>query len=1180
MTQPAERLEEINSHQADDYWVLVRHEVCSSYLGLHVVPVPYLEDAKHYDLLNVLLEKSEKEGSRLLQRKSFFPMGPLREILASLDSKNAQLMEEQIKSKSHFTDDFDHEEMVLDEGVLKSIKLIVKDVNKEDSLFSIRPEILKVSHNFPWILSVRSIYVVYEVFYTTNMLLRVSDSKLIQQFKSDNRIPIGFMCRKFRLESSGMIGDELDMSKSPCRANFVNSYSNTYSAMVRRYYTSAHELKTSVSTRSKGVSSLFRFMLSDCCLACSLDDISPYPDEPGPYSENDHGPEQLPGAGNGEPDGEQREVKEGSVPRTRTQRSSDSEEFMNKKPWVTLTTPLPLETKRFMSLMASHPVGGRRKSVRSAEGSKRAVDWTGYTGVSSLAHRSSISTASSVTPKSLPETSILKAIVESATSLPPVLAKLESAEPVTPPQTPEEYLPSLPVVTELLTSSTSTPSSGEQLPYPWNVLSSADSSSVPLVVREPATSSASTQSQGGPPLPPRIPAASAAARVGKPVISAESAAAQRLAIEHMILSMESAGAPVPAQSPAIGPMVLSLESPVAQRLAMEHMTLSAESEVEPVPAQRLAIEQMTLSAGSAVAPVPAQRLAIEQMTLSAGSAVEPVPAQRAVVTSAAPSAESAPAPAQRTGIKQVTATAETAPAPAPVPVPAQRSDVTSAAPSAKSAHRPRIKRVTPTAESEPVIAQRPIFKASAEPRAAPRSSKRWTTSRPSAGIQPHAVAARRTSLSAHRVGESVHERIGASLTSLLSSAEIAFQSQTTEWPIDLTQTVSAPLLASAEYLNTLGSAAGTESAASLTVPMAARGLQRSGQSPVPSAVRSAAPSAAPSAVPSAVPYAAPSAPSAVPSAARPSSSTSSATSSSTSTSSGSRTGQTCVRAGSVRPRLRYRCAEPGAQPLPHRIDSADLLPTIQDLIGLLREIVASHPGHRCSSSHPRLAPSPSPAPGRRNPCGPCAWTVSTPVPVTGETGPAALQPWPYLSLAAAPSRREPCRPCAGTVPISPTPAPGAPVTRRHCLSRRQQNSPRSSATSSSSDPEAPAPQTRAARPADFPSLLSCGVPGLSTDSEEEHRPSARRHRRTARPCRASPPPLPAASPLSRPPSANCPVCGRLYVTCRCAEEWERRWAPAPASPGPGHELMYSTLRQMLPASSDSEGEENTAGTGR
>ncbi|XP_032879295.1 uncharacterized protein C11orf42 homolog [Amblyraja radiata] len=262
MIQPAERLEEINSHQADDYWVLVRHEVCSSYLGLHVVPVPYLEDAQHYDLLNVLLEKTEKEGSRLLQRKSFFPMGPLREILASLDSKNAQLMEEQIKIKSHFTDDFDHEEMVLDEGVLKSIKLIVKDVNKEDSLFSIKPEILKVSHNFPWILSVRSIYVVYEVFYTTNMQLQVSDSKLIQQFKSANRIPIGFMCRKFRLESSGMIGDELDMSKSPCRANFVNSYSNTYNAMVRRYYTSTHELKTSVSTRSKGVSSLFRFMLS------------------------------------------------------------------------------------------------------------------------------------------------------------------------------------------------------------------------------------------------------------------------------------------------------------------------------------------------------------------------------------------------------------------------------------------------------------------------------------------------------------------------------------------------------------------------------------------------------------------------------------------------------------------------------------------------------------------------------------------------------------------------------------------------------------------------------------------------------------------------------------------------------------------------------------------------------
>ncbi|XP_048453803.1 uncharacterized protein C11orf42-like [Rhincodon typus] len=185
------KLEQIDRRQADDYWVLVRQEVCAAYLGVQVVPVPFLVDAEQYELMNVLLERSESVGCKILRRKSFIPLGPLKEILFDIDPESTELMENNIERQMNSTSDFDHEELVIDEGALKSIKLIVKHVNKEVSLFMINPETLKVSHKLPWIYHVKHIYIIYEVFYTTDIQLLVSDNQLIQQFKSKTRTPIG-----------------------------------------------------------------------------------------------------------------------------------------------------------------------------------------------------------------------------------------------------------------------------------------------------------------------------------------------------------------------------------------------------------------------------------------------------------------------------------------------------------------------------------------------------------------------------------------------------------------------------------------------------------------------------------------------------------------------------------------------------------------------------------------------------------------------------------------------------------------------------------------------------------------------------------------------------------------------------------------------------------------------------
>ncbi|XP_072432680.1 uncharacterized protein C11orf42-like [Chiloscyllium punctatum] len=253
------KLEEINSRQADDYWVLVRQEVCAAYLGVHVVPVPFLVDAAQYELMNVILERSENVRCKIFRRKSFLPMGPLKEIMVDIDPGSMELMENNIEREIRNMSDFDHEELVIDEGVLKSIKLIVKEVNKEVALFMINPGTLKISHKSPWIYSVKHMYIICEVFYTTNIQLLVSDNQLTQQFKSKTRTPIGFLCKKFKLGTGGIMGIEMPLKEPLKNAHFVNISSSISQTMASQYTKTS--IQRDISQASHNDHSLFRSIL-------------------------------------------------------------------------------------------------------------------------------------------------------------------------------------------------------------------------------------------------------------------------------------------------------------------------------------------------------------------------------------------------------------------------------------------------------------------------------------------------------------------------------------------------------------------------------------------------------------------------------------------------------------------------------------------------------------------------------------------------------------------------------------------------------------------------------------------------------------------------------------------------------------------------------------------------------
>ncbi|XP_059819548.1 proline-rich protein 36-like [Hypanus sabinus] len=242
-------------------------------------------------------------------------------------------MENGIKRQTEYTKDFDYEELVIDEGSLKSVKLIAKDINKEVSLFFLKPRLLKVSDTMPWICSVRSIYIICEV-YTTNIQLLVSDSKLIQWYKPDSRIPIAFLCRKFKLNSTGLIGAELAMRRSPKSANFVKSSSRVYHQVLVR--------DQGAPARCEDARGFFRSILPECCLSWSPADLKSQHFAQGGSLQAKPSTSLEEGSSDGfsHKTGSSRSTSNTPTPRA------------DRRPWISLSSPLPVTTKNLITLMS------------------------------------------------------------------------------------------------------------------------------------------------------------------------------------------------------------------------------------------------------------------------------------------------------------------------------------------------------------------------------------------------------------------------------------------------------------------------------------------------------------------------------------------------------------------------------------------------------------------------------------------------------------------------------------------------------------------------------------------------------------------------------------------------------------------------------------------------------------
>lgn len=199
----------------------VSPQVIEERFGPTVVPVPFLEDATSYDLLTVLIKKAQL-GQTLLRRQScLVPIGPLESLLPGGPAPR-ELAHCTREYSARVRGESRYEETRLVDGALRHIRLCMVGVHKKVAFLALRPGMVALRPDLPWLRSQSSLYVVHEVFYAGSLSLAVTQEAEHRHFVQEQPLPVAFSCLKFALSHKGVLGSQKPMGHSlPARAAWV-----------------------------------------------------------------------------------------------------------------------------------------------------------------------------------------------------------------------------------------------------------------------------------------------------------------------------------------------------------------------------------------------------------------------------------------------------------------------------------------------------------------------------------------------------------------------------------------------------------------------------------------------------------------------------------------------------------------------------------------------------------------------------------------------------------------------------------------------------------------------------------------------------------------------------------------------------------------------------------------------
>ncbi|XP_054830565.1 uncharacterized protein C11orf42 homolog [Eublepharis macularius] len=213
--------ESLGLGEADASWELIRDKVIEERFGPTVVPVPFLEDAASYDLLTVLIKKPPLGQSLLRRQRCLVPVGPLENLLHGATAA---------RELTHCTREYNarvrgesrYEETRLVGGALRHIRLTMAGVHKKVAFLVLRPGVVTLRPDLPWLRTQSSLYVIYEVFYCSSLSLATLQGAEHRSLQLEQPLPVAFSCLKFALSSKGVLGSQKPMGHSlPAKAAWV-----------------------------------------------------------------------------------------------------------------------------------------------------------------------------------------------------------------------------------------------------------------------------------------------------------------------------------------------------------------------------------------------------------------------------------------------------------------------------------------------------------------------------------------------------------------------------------------------------------------------------------------------------------------------------------------------------------------------------------------------------------------------------------------------------------------------------------------------------------------------------------------------------------------------------------------------------------------------------------------------
>ncbi|KAL3880388.1 hypothetical protein ACJMK2_032632 [Sinanodonta woodiana] len=199
---------------AKSTWPLVRNTVCTQLLGDKPIPVPDLEDAAAYDAGNIVVKDSQTMVDKLKRS------APSAKVVGRMETFVVKEMSTGILRRIHHASKdtevtpntaYEFDESDMKHGVKKMVVVQITGCEKWTIDYVPREGDLMLDMSMRGYPNIKKIFLLKDVFYASEINVRVIIGSRSDSYQAKGRIPIAFTLMKFKLDANGIINSETEV---------------------------------------------------------------------------------------------------------------------------------------------------------------------------------------------------------------------------------------------------------------------------------------------------------------------------------------------------------------------------------------------------------------------------------------------------------------------------------------------------------------------------------------------------------------------------------------------------------------------------------------------------------------------------------------------------------------------------------------------------------------------------------------------------------------------------------------------------------------------------------------------------------------------------------------------------------------------------------------------------------